>query len=71
MARKGGNPALKTSEYQEKHGFQKRYSWDEPCDKKIYLRVPASMKEKLPDGWQEICRQALANAIEQSNTEEE
>lgn len=63
VARKGGNPDL------EKHQFQQRYNWDEPCTEKIYFRVPPSMKAALPDGWQEACRQTIAALIDQQKTE--
>jgi hypothetical protein len=54
--RPGGNPNLK------KYQFKQKYSWDEPCDRLINLKVPASMKESLKEinGWQEIVRKALA-----------
>ena len=67
MARPGGNPELKTSEYQQKYGFKQRYDWDEPCDQRMTLRMPASMKEAIKNGeiedWQEVARQAIAKAL--------
>ena len=66
MARKGGNPDI------AKHGFQRTYDWGEPCDQRIAFRVPKTMKERLPENWAEICRQAIAKEIgwDVSNEEE-
>ncbi len=58
MSRPGGNPEL------VKHQFQQKYDWDEPCNAKMTLMLPASMKQAIKDGaienWQETCRQAIA-----------
>ena len=60
--RPGGNPDLK------KYQFKQKYSWDEPCNRLISLKVPASMKNSLEkiNGWQEIVRQAIAAELEKT-----
>lgn len=56
-----------STEHLEPYQFKKKYGWDEPCTEKVNFRVPKSMKESLKNikGWQEILRQALAEAIEE------
>ena len=65
--RPGGNPDI------SKYGFKAKYDWDEPCNEKMTLRLPASMKEAIKAGliedWQEVCRQAIAEAIEEARGE--
>ena len=62
--RPGGNPEI------TKYGFQQKYDWDEPCSEKMTLRLPPSMKAAIKAGviedWQEVARQAIAKAIEES-----
>ena len=64
--RPGGNPDLK------KYQFKQKYSWDEPCDRLINLKVPASMKDSLKkiNGWQEIVRKTLAAELEKVKQQE-
>jgi hypothetical protein len=63
--RPGGNPDLK------KYQFKQKYNWDEPCDRLINLKVPASMKDSLQkiDGWQELVRKAIAAELEKAKQE--
>ena len=66
MARPGGNPGLK------KFHFQQKYDWNEPCTEKIAFRVPPSMKSAIKSeqlNWQEICRQAIADALKEKGVE--
>ena len=67
MPRPGGNPGL------EKYQFQQKYGWDEPCTEVITLRIPPSMKKAIKDGlvknWAEVCRKAIASAIEEARGE--
>ncbi len=62
--RPGGNPDL------EKYQFEKKHDWNEPCNERIQLRLPASMKAAIKAGkikdWQEICRQAIAAELEKN-----
>ncbi|MEO1801128.1 MAG: hypothetical protein AAFR62_12005 [Cyanobacteria bacterium J06629_2] len=62
--RPGGNPEI------TKFSFQQKYDWGESCTAKITLRLPPSLDEKLKniDGWQEFARQAIAKAIEESES---
>lgn len=66
MSRPGGNPNLK--EYQ----FEQKHDWDEPCNEKMTLRMPPSMKRAIKDGlikdWQEVCRKAIAQEIERNTS---
>jgi hypothetical protein len=59
--RPGGNPNI------AKFGFTQKYDWDEPCNEKMTLRLPNSMKTAIKAGvikdWQEVCRQAIATEI--------
>lgn len=61
--RPGGNPEI------TKHSFQQKHDWDEPCNEKMTLRLPSSMKAAIKTGvikdWQEVCRKAIAKAIEE------
>lgn len=67
--RPGGNPALK------EHQFEKKYDWDEPCNEKMTLRLPSSMKAAIKAGlvkdWGEVCRRAIAAEIERAQSPEE
>ena len=67
MPRPGGNPGLK------KYQFQKKYDWDEPCNQKMTLLLPFSMKEAIKAGlvkdWHEVCRKAIAAEIEKAQTQ--
>jgi hypothetical protein len=58
--RPGGNPELK------KYQFKQKYDWDEPCNSRLVLRVPSSMKDSLKEinGWQELVRKAIAAELE-------
>lgn len=62
--RPGGNPDL------EKYQFQQKYDWDEPCNERMQIRMPRSMKEAIKAGiikdWQEVARRAIAHEIEKS-----
>lgn len=60
--RPGGNPDL------EKYQFQKKYEWEEPCNSRLVLRVPESMKSELQkiDGWPEMVRKAIAAELEKT-----
>jgi hypothetical protein len=66
--RPGGNPDI------TKYGFKQKFDWDEPCNEKMTLRMPLSMKEAIKAGliedWQEVARQAIASEIEKATTEE-
>jgi hypothetical protein len=66
MARSGGNPDFAT-----KYAFKPIYDWGEPCDQLVAIRFPASLKAAikagLVDDWQEICRQAVADAIKENS----
>lgn len=59
--RPGGNPEL------EKYHFEPRYDWPEPCDVRMTLRLPRSMKDALKNGeiedWQEFVRRAIAREL--------
>ncbi|MDJ0902209.1 MAG: hypothetical protein QNJ55_25745 [Xenococcus sp. MO_188.B8] len=59
MSRPGGNPEL------DKHQFDKKYSWDEPCTAQLGLRLPPSLYEELKtlDNWQEKTRKAIAKLV--------
>lgn len=63
--RPGGNPEL------EKYQFQQKYDWPEPCDQKMTLRMPASMKAAIKAGliedWQEVARLAIAAELDKKN----
>jgi hypothetical protein len=63
--RPGGNPLLK------EHQFQQKHHWDEPCREKMTLMLPPKMKQAIKDGlikdWQEVARQAIAEAMERAN----
>ena len=67
MARPGGNPDL------EKYQFEQKYGWEESCNVTIGLRVPKDWKDRLYalDGWQEKLRGALAQILEESETDSE
>lgn len=60
--RPGGNPDL------EKYQFKQKYDWDEPCNSRLVLRVPASMKDSLKEinGWQELVRKAISAELEKA-----
>ena len=62
MPRPGGNPDLK------KYHFQQKHDWSEPCNEKMTLRLPFSMKAAIKAGvvedWQEVARKAIAAEIE-------
>ena len=66
--RPGGNPDI------SKYGFKAKHDWNEPCNEKMTLRLPASMKEAIKAGliedWQEICRKAIAAELEKKAAEE-
>ena len=61
MPRPGGNPEI------AKYGFKAQYDWPEPCDDKMTLRMPPSMRaaikaKEIPD-WQEVARRAIAQEL--------
>ena len=64
MARPGGNPELKKYQYTQKH------DWEQPCVEKMTLKMPADMKAAIKAGkiedWQEVARQSIAAALEES-----
>ena len=66
--RPGGNPEI------AKYGFQPKYDWDEPCNEKMTLRMPASMKAAIKAGliedWQEVARRAIAAELEKAQSPE-
>lgn len=61
MPRPGGNPDIKA------YGFKQKHEWSEPCNERLTLRMPASMKAAIKQGeledWQEVARQAIAAAL--------
>ncbi len=67
--RPGGNPDL------VKYHFQPKYDWDEPCNEKMTLRMPSSMKAAIKEGliedWQEVARRAIASEIDRITEEQE
>ncbi len=67
--RPGGNPDL------EKYQFKPTHDWDEPCNERMQLRMPASMKVAIKEGkikdWQEVCRQAIAAELEKTPQDSE
>jgi hypothetical protein len=60
--RPGGNPELK------KYQFKQKYDWDEPCNEKMTIRLPSSLKQAIKAGliedWQEVARRAIAAELE-------
>ncbi len=62
--RPGGNPEL------EKYQFEQKYDWAESCTEKMTIRLPPSMKKAIKEGlikdWQEVCRQAIAKALQET-----
>lgn len=62
--RPGGNPEL------EKHQFEQKYNWDEPCTAQFNIRLPPSLYQELKkiDNYQEKVRQAIASIVD-SETE--
>jgi hypothetical protein len=60
--RPGGNPELK------KYQFKQKYDWDEPCNEKMTIRLPSSLKQAIKAGliedWQEVARRAIAVELE-------
>ena len=62
--RPGGNPDIK------KYGFKQQHNWDEPCNEKMTLRLPASLKTAIKAGliedWQEVARRAIAAELEKA-----
>ena len=67
MPRPGGNPEL------EKYQFKQKYGWEKSCNVTIGLRVPKDWKDRLyaVEGWQEKLRGALAQILEESETDSE
>ena len=67
MARPGGNPEL------EKYQFKQKYGWEESCKVTIGLRVPKDWKDRLyaVEGWQEKLRGAIAQILQESETDSE
>ena len=61
MSRPGGNPEL------EKHQYQQKYNWDEPCTAQFNVRLPPSLLEELKqiDNYQELVRKAIANLVDE------
>ncbi len=61
MSRPGGNPEL------NKHQFDQKYRWDEPCTAQLGLRLPPSLSKELKqiDNWQEKIRHAIADLVEE------
>ena len=66
--RPGGNPEIK------KYGFKQKYDWLEPCNEKMTLRLPASLKVAIKAGliedWQEVARKAIAAELEKTKQKE-
>ena len=67
MSRPGGNPDI------TKYSFKQKYEWDEPCNEKMTLRLPSSMKAAIKAGlvkdWGEVCRRAIAAEIEKAQSQ--
>ena len=67
--RPGGNPEI------TKYSFKQKFDWDEPCNEKMTLRLPSSMKVAIKAGvvkdWQEVARQAIAIEIEKVTEQED
>ncbi len=61
MSRPGGNPEL------DKHQYQQKYNWDEPCTAQFNIRLPPTLLGELKqiDNYQEKVRQAIALIVEQ------
>lgn len=66
MARPGGNPDI------TKYSFKQRHDWSEPCNERMTLRLPFSMKAAIKAGviedWQEVARKAIAEEIEKAQS---
>ncbi|MGK7916115.1 MAG: hypothetical protein AB4038_11335 [Prochloraceae cyanobacterium] len=66
MPRPGGNPDI------AKYGFKPKHDWAEPCNERMQIRMPASMKAAIKDGlvkdWQEVARRAIAEEIEKAQS---
>ena len=62
--RPGGNPDI------TKFSFKQKYDWGESCTAKLTLRLPPSLNDKLKsiENWQEFARQAIAKAIEETES---
>ena len=64
--RPGGNPEI------TKYSFKQKFDWDEPCNEKMTLRLPSSMKAAIKAGvvkdWQEVARKAIAEEIERAQS---
>ena len=62
--RPGGNPDL------VKYHFKQKYDWSEPCNEKMTLRLPSSLKAAIKAGliedWQEVARRAIAAELEKT-----
>lgn len=69
--RPGGNPDLKTAEFQQKYGFKQQYDKDEPLSVQLQLRITKSMSEALKqqENKAEFVRQAIGAALAQANAE--
>ncbi|MGB5635643.1 MAG: hypothetical protein WBM86_23085 [Waterburya sp.] len=65
--RPGGNPDI------AKYGFKPKHDWDEPCNERMQIRMPSSMKAAIKAGvikdWQEVARKAIAAALEEARGE--
>ena len=65
--RPGGNPDI------AKFGFKQKYDWSEPCNEKMTIRLPSSMKAAIKAGliedWQEVARKAIAAELERVQTQ--
>ena len=66
--RPGGNPDL------VKYHFKQKYDWSEPCNEKMTLRLPSSLKAAIKAGliedWQEVARKAIAAELEKTKQKE-
>ena len=64
VSRPGGNPDL------QKYQFAQKHDWNEPCNERMQIRMPASMKAAIKAGkikdWQEVARQAIAAELEKA-----
>jgi hypothetical protein len=59
--RPGGNPDL------VKYHFKQKYDWNGPCNERMTLRLPSSLKAAIKAGliedWQEVARRAIAKRL--------
>jgi len=69
--RPGGNPQLSDPDFQEQHGFKKRYDYSQPLTVPFQLKITKSMAEMLSktDNRAEFARQAILTALEAAGIE--